>query len=70
MAPLTVIHYIVVHELCHMHHRDHSDAFWNEVDKVLPDFHDRKEWLKQRGAHLDLYDCSFFESCIRIYFEG
>lgn len=54
MAPLTVIDYIVVHELCHMHHRDHSDAFWNEVDKVLPNYRERKEWLRQRGANLDL----------------
>jgi hypothetical protein len=54
MAPLTVIDYIVVHELCHLHHRDHSDAFWNEVDKVLPDHQDRKEWLRTRGATLDL----------------
>lgn len=54
MAPLTVIDYIVVHELCHMRHRDHSDAFWNEVDKVLPNHRERKEWLRQRGAHLDL----------------
>jgi hypothetical protein len=54
MAPLTVIDYIVVHELCHLHHRDHSDAFWNEVDKVLPDYLDRKEWLRARGARLDL----------------
>lgn len=54
MAPLTVIDYIVVHELCHLHHRDHSDAFWNEVDKVLPDYRDRKEWLRVRGAELDL----------------
>lgn len=54
MAPLTVIDYIVVHELCHLHHRDHSDAFWNEVDKVLPDYRDRKEWLRIRGAMLDL----------------
>lgn len=54
MAPLTVIDYIVVHELCHMRHRDHSDAFWNEVDKVLPNYRERKEWLRQRGAHLDL----------------
>ncbi len=54
MAPLTVIDYIVVHELCHMRHRDHSDAFWNEVDKVLPQYRERKEWLRQRGAHLDL----------------
>ena len=54
MAPLTIIDYIVVHELCHLHHRDHSDAFWNEVDKVLPDYRDRKEWLRVRGAELDL----------------
>lgn len=54
MAPLTVIDYIVVHELCHIHHRDHSDAFWNEVDKVMPDYRERKEWLRVRGAELDL----------------
>lgn len=54
MAPLTVIDYIVVHELCHLRHRDHSDSFWNEVDKVLPNFRERKEWLRQRGAHLEL----------------
>lgn len=54
MAPLTVIDYIIVHELCHLHFRDHSDAFWNEVDKVMPDYRERKEWLKLRGAELDL----------------
>lgn len=54
MAPLTIIDYIVVHELCHLRHRDHSDAFWNEVDKVLPDYRDRKEWLRMRGVELDL----------------
>lgn len=54
MAPLTVIDYIVVHELCHLRHRDHSDAFWNEVDKVMPNYRERKEWLRQRGANLDL----------------
>lgn len=54
MAPLTVIDYVVVHELCHMHHPDHSEAFWNEVDKVLPNYRERKEWLRQRGANLEL----------------
>ena len=54
MAPLTVMDYIVVHELCHLRHRDHTDAFWNEVDKVLPQFRERKEWLRQRGANLDI----------------
>ena len=54
MAPLTIIDYILVHELCHLRHRDHSDAFWNEVDKVLPDHQRRKDWLKSRGVELDL----------------
>lgn len=54
MAPPKIIDYIVVHELCHVHHRSHSDAFWNEVDKVLPDYRERKEWLRRRGASLDL----------------
>jgi len=54
MAPLSVIDYIIVHELCHLRYRDHSDAFWNEVDKVLPDYRERKEWLRGRGAGLDL----------------
>lgn len=54
MAPQTVIDYIVVHELCHLRHRDHSDAFWNEVDKLLPRYRERKEWLRVNGAGLDL----------------
>lgn len=35
-------------------HRDHTDAFWNEVDKVMPDFRERKEWLRKNGAGLDV----------------
>jgi predicted metal-dependent hydrolase len=52
MAPPKVIDYIVVHELCHFHLRNHSDAFWNEVDKILPDYHERKNWLRKKGASL------------------
>jgi hypothetical protein len=54
LAPQTIIDYIVVHELCHFHHPDHTDAFWNEVDKILPDFLERKEWLRTHGAQLDI----------------
>jgi hypothetical protein len=54
MAPLKVIDYIVAHELCHFHHRNHSHAFWNELDKVIPDWRERKDWLRTRGAALDL----------------
>ncbi len=54
MAPPKVIDYIIVHELCHIHHRNHADAFWNEVDKVMPDYRERKEWLRVNGAGLVL----------------
>ena len=54
MASPKVIDYIVVHELCHLRHLDHTDAFWNEVDKVLPDFTERKTWLRENGAALDI----------------
>ena len=54
MAPLTVIDYIVVHELAHLIHSNHSAAFWNEVDKVIPDFQERKCWLRDNGAGMDL----------------
>jgi predicted metal-dependent hydrolase len=54
MAPPTIIDYVVVHELCHLRHRSHTDAFWNEVDKVLPNFQERREWLRRNGAGLDV----------------
>ena len=54
MAPPTIIDYIVVHELCHLHHMNHTEKFWNEVDKVLPAYRERKEWLKNNGAAMDL----------------
>jgi predicted metal-dependent hydrolase len=54
MAPLTVIDYIVVHELAHLIHSNHSAKFWNEVDKVMPDFQERKAWLRDNGAGMDL----------------
>lgn len=54
MAPAKIIDYIIVHELCHLHNRNHTDAFWNEVDKVMPDYYERKAWLRVHGASLDV----------------
>jgi hypothetical protein len=31
-----------------------AEAFWNEVDKVMPGYLERKEWLKQNGAAMDV----------------
>ena len=53
MAPSKVLDYIVVHELCHLKHRNHTDVFWNEVDKVMPDYQERKAWLRENGASMD-----------------
>ena len=52
MAPLTVIDYLIVHELAHLKFTKHDAPFWNEVDKVLPDYVKQKEWLKRYGASL------------------
>lgn len=54
MAPPKIIDYIVVHELCHFHNPNHNDVFWNELDKILPDYRERKDWLRIHGASLDL----------------
>ena len=54
MAPLSVIDYIVVHELAHLRQPTHNEAFWNEVDKVLADYQERKAWLSQHGASMEL----------------
>lgn len=54
MAPLSVLDYIIVHELAHLRHMNHSDAFWNEVDKVVPDYREKAEWLKFNGASMSL----------------
>lgn len=54
MAPLNVLHCIVAHELAHLIHMNHSKAFWNEVDKVIPKYTEQQNWLKYNGAGMDL----------------
>lgn len=52
LMPPEVIDYVVVHELCHRKEMNHSPAFWEEVEKVLPDYKVAKKWLKDNGAEL------------------
>lgn len=54
MAPLSVLDYIIVHEMAHLRHKKHSQAFWNEVDKVMPDYQKRIHWLRENGARMTL----------------
>lgn len=54
MAPAYIIDYIVVHEMCHMYYKDHSNEFWNMISSIMPDYEVRKEWLRYNGVKLDL----------------
>lgn len=54
MAPMDVLQYIVVHELVHLIHLNHTSEFWNEVDKVLPNYDKQVNWLKLNGSGMDL----------------
>lgn len=52
LAPPEVVDYVVVHELCHRKEMNHSPRFWAEVEKVLPDYKIRRQWLKDNGGRL------------------
>lgn len=54
MAAPRVIEYVVVHELAHLAVRNHSPAFWAEVERILPDYRERKQALKRIGPMLTL----------------
>ena len=52
MAPPRVLDYVVVHELCHLTHMNHSKEFWNMVQTILPDYKEHRKWLKENGHTL------------------
>ena len=54
MAPLDVVDYVVVHELAHLRVKDHSSRFWREVEKVMPEYKERRKWLRVHGEKLSL----------------
>jgi predicted metal-dependent hydrolase len=54
MAPMRIVDYVVVHELAHIQHPDHSSDFWLKVESILPDYQERKDWLRVNGPTLDL----------------
>lgn len=54
IAPISIIDYVVAHELCHLIHHDHSKEFWRLLASILPDYKERKEWLRVNGGLLGL----------------
>lgn len=49
LMPERIIDYVVVHELCHLVEMNHSSDFWQKVSEVLPDYKNRRKWLKENG---------------------
>ena len=54
MARIDVIDYILVHELSHLVHMNHSKDFYNLVNEILPDFRKSEKWLKENAYKLTL----------------
>ncbi len=52
LTPDHVIDYVVVHELCHRLEMNHSARFWAQVERVLPNYRESLQWLKEHGQEL------------------
>ena len=52
MAPLKVIDYVIIHELVHTIHKNHSANFWSALEDIMPNYKDPKNWLKENGYKL------------------
>ncbi len=48
-APIEVLDYIVIHEMSHMVHMNHSNRFWDLVGTIMPNYKIHAEWLKKNG---------------------
>lgn len=48
-APDEVLDYVCIHELAHLSEANHSDAFWEIVRSAMPDYEEKRDWLKDNG---------------------
>lgn len=54
LAPADIADYVVAHEVAHMKHQNHSPDFWDVVESLMPDYKERRTWLKKNGYTLVL----------------
>ena len=52
LLPPRIVEYIVVHELVHLREPHHTPEFWTRVERAMPDFAQRKQWLAERAGEL------------------
>lgn len=53
MAPPEIIDYVIIHELAHTKEKNHSPAFWDLVGRHIPDYKEKRRWLKKNGFLLN-----------------
>jgi predicted metal-dependent hydrolase len=53
MSPARIVDYLVAHELCHLRVPNHSLAFWQALETVIPDWRRRRKWLRKNGHCLE-----------------
>ena len=54
MANEEIIDYLIIHEMCHMVHKNHSKDYWNLVEKLYPIYKKCDKWLKENGYLLQI----------------
>ncbi len=54
MAPIEVIDYVIIHELCHLMHMNHDRSFWRRVGSIMPDYKEKEEYLARNGRSMTL----------------
>ncbi len=54
MCDISAVEYVAVHELCHILHKNHSKAFWQEVEKYYPAYKEAKRYLKQKNYYMEI----------------
>ncbi len=47
--PEEILDYVIVHELSHTRHRNHGKRFWSLVERIMPDYKERRKWLRENG---------------------
>ena len=54
LAPLDVIDYVLVHELCHLKHMNHSKEYWQLVSTIFPNYKEKRNYLKENSLKLNI----------------
>ncbi|RPJ26838.1 MAG: M48 family peptidase [Chloroflexi bacterium] len=54
LTPIEAVDYVILHELVHTVFHNHSRKFWNKVETIMPDYKERRKWLRKNGQQLML----------------